>query len=212
MRWPWGLTTSLRSASTNISTTSSPGRSRRSRCGACGRSPRARVGSSRTSTCAGFPSAPEFSAPTPERGCIAPTVPLCNIRDGWSAYAWKGSQVPAWTIEHPERITRSTFANTFEPVLRNCMIEIMTPERFIESGGPCPRLGRRDRRSMAQALGLSRRDHRIVDGRRGRERHARGRRLAQALRPARALAHAHRTGSGCLDLWPHGRSNTRAWI
>ena len=62
--------------------------------------------------------------------------PALQYPDGWSAYVWKGSQVPAWAIEHPERITRSELANTFEPVLRNCLIEIMTPERFIESGGP----------------------------------------------------------------------------
>jgi hypothetical protein len=62
--------------------------------------------------------------------------PALEYRDGWSAYAWKGVQVPAWTIEHPQRITLSTLADTFEPVLRNCMIEIMTPERFIKSGGP----------------------------------------------------------------------------
>jgi hypothetical protein len=61
--------------------------------------------------------------------------PALQYRDGWSAYAWKGVKVPAWTIEHPERITLSTVADTFEPVLRNCMIEIMTPERFIRSGG-----------------------------------------------------------------------------
>jgi len=62
--------------------------------------------------------------------------PALQYRDGWSACIWKGVPVPAWTIEHPERITRSTLANTFEPVLRNCLIEIMTPARFIESGGP----------------------------------------------------------------------------
>jgi hypothetical protein len=61
--------------------------------------------------------------------------PALQYPDGWSAYAWKGVQVPAWTIEHPERITLSTLADTFEPVLRNCMIEIMTPQRFVESGG-----------------------------------------------------------------------------
>jgi hypothetical protein len=37
-------------------------------------------------------------------------------------------------IEHPERITLATINNTFEPILRNCMIEIMTPERFVSSG------------------------------------------------------------------------------
>jgi hypothetical protein len=60
--------------------------------------------------------------------------PALAYPDGWSAHAWKGVQVPAWTIEHPERITLSTLADTFEPVLRNCMIEIMTPERFIKTG------------------------------------------------------------------------------
>jgi hypothetical protein len=38
-------------------------------------------------------------------------------------------------IDHPERITLGKIGDTFEPVLRNCMIEIMTPERFIKSGG-----------------------------------------------------------------------------
>jgi hypothetical protein len=62
--------------------------------------------------------------------------PALQYPDGWSAYVWKGSQVPAWAIEHPERITRSDLANTFEPLLRNCLIEIMTPESFIASGVP----------------------------------------------------------------------------
>ena len=62
--------------------------------------------------------------------------PALQYRDGWSAYLWKGVEVPAWAIEHPEWITLSTLADTFEPVLRNCMIEIMTPERFVRSGGP----------------------------------------------------------------------------
>ncbi len=79
--------------------------------------------------------------------------------------------MPAWTIEHPERITRSDLANTFEPVLRNCLIEIMTPERFVKSGGPA-RVSEDDTGVLvAQALGLSRRDGRVVDRRRGRERH-----------------------------------------
>jgi hypothetical protein len=55
--------------------------------------------------------------------------------DGWSVYAWRGVQVPRWIIDHPERITLGKIGDTFEPVLRNCMIEIMTPERFIRSGG-----------------------------------------------------------------------------
>lgn len=62
--------------------------------------------------------------------------PALRYRDGWSAHAWKGASVPAWTIEHPELITSDALASTFEPVLRDCMIEIMTPERFVKSGTP----------------------------------------------------------------------------
>ena len=64
-----------------------------------------------------------------------PDGPALSYRDGWSHYAWKGVTVPSWAIEHPERIDRSTIVDTFDPVLRNCLIEIMTPERFCYSGG-----------------------------------------------------------------------------
>ena len=60
--------------------------------------------------------------------------PALGYQDGWSAYAWKGVRVPAWMIEHPERITTVTIADMFDPVLRNCMIEILTPERFVTMG------------------------------------------------------------------------------
>ena len=59
--------------------------------------------------------------------------PALRYPDGWSAYAWKGVHVPAWMIEHPERITPEKIDDMFDPTLRNCMIEIMTPERFIHS-------------------------------------------------------------------------------
>jgi hypothetical protein len=62
------------------------------------------------------------------------TGPALRYPDDWSVYAWKGIPLPAWMIEHPEWITAGEIANTFEPVQRNCMIEIMTPERFIKSG------------------------------------------------------------------------------
>jgi hypothetical protein len=38
-------------------------------------------------------------------------------------------------IEHPEKITLGTVADAIDPVLRNCMIEIMTPDRFVRMGG-----------------------------------------------------------------------------
>lgn len=62
--------------------------------------------------------------------------PALSYRDGWSACAWKGVPVPAWMIEHPERITCATLANTFDPILRNSMIDMMTPKRFVQSGIP----------------------------------------------------------------------------
>jgi uncharacterized protein DUF6745 len=58
-----------------------------------------------------------------------------RYRDGWSVWFWKGVEVPAWAIEHPERITLATLDCTLDPVLRRCLIEIMTPERLIASGG-----------------------------------------------------------------------------
>jgi hypothetical protein len=60
--------------------------------------------------------------------------PALCYRDGWCVHAWKGVQVPAWMIEHPELITPARIDDTFDPVLRNSMIEILTPERFVKIG------------------------------------------------------------------------------
>ena len=62
--------------------------------------------------------------------------PALRYRDGWSCFVWKGVEVPAWMIEHPERITAVAIDDEIDPVLRNTMIDIMTPERFIVSGDP----------------------------------------------------------------------------
>jgi hypothetical protein len=64
-----------------------------------------------------------------------PDGPALQYRDGWSFHAWKGAAVPAWTIEHPEKITLDAVSDVIDPVLRNSMIEIMTPERFVRMGG-----------------------------------------------------------------------------
>jgi hypothetical protein len=64
-----------------------------------------------------------------------PDGPALQYPDGWSHYAWKGVEVPGWMIEHPEKITPDTVTDMIDPVLRNCMIEIMTPERFVKMGG-----------------------------------------------------------------------------
>jgi hypothetical protein len=58
--------------------------------------------------------------------------PALRYRDGWSAHAWKGVQTPAWIIEHPERITRSRISKTFEPGLRNAMIDIILSRPFLD--------------------------------------------------------------------------------
>ena len=61
--------------------------------------------------------------------------PAVSYPDGWSAYAWKGVLVPRWMIERPELITVRTIGAAQDPQIRRCMIEILTPERFIAQGG-----------------------------------------------------------------------------
>ena len=62
--------------------------------------------------------------------------PALVYGDGWSLFAWKGVTVPAWMIERQKRITIDKIDNMFEPILRNTMIDIMTPERFIRLSSP----------------------------------------------------------------------------
>ena len=57
--------------------------------------------------------------------------PALAYRDGWRHFAWKGVPVPAWMIERPETITASVIDRQRDPVLRRCMIDIMTPARYI---------------------------------------------------------------------------------
>jgi len=71
--------------------------------------------------------------------------PALRYRDDWSAYAWKGVQTPAWMIEHPERINRSRISKTFEPALRNAMIDIHR-QRSWDSSNNCGRPSQRLRR------------------------------------------------------------------
>jgi hypothetical protein len=61
--------------------------------------------------------------------------PAVRYRDGWSAYAWKGVVVPPTAIEHPEQITVRKIAACTDPQVRRCMIDLMTPGRFIAQGG-----------------------------------------------------------------------------
>jgi hypothetical protein len=61
--------------------------------------------------------------------------PAVRYRDGWSAYAWKGVLVPRWIIEQPEAVTVRTVAAANDPQIRRCMIDVLTPARFIADGG-----------------------------------------------------------------------------
>jgi hypothetical protein len=63
-----------------------------------------------------------------------PDGPALRYPDGWCVWAWKGVEVPAWAILHPERITLSTLDDELDPLVRHSLIEIMTPERLIASG------------------------------------------------------------------------------
>ena len=63
--------------------------------------------------------------------------PALNYQDGWSAYAWKGVIVPAWIIRRPEMINVRNIGTAIDPQVRRCMIEILTPARFIVEGGAC---------------------------------------------------------------------------
>jgi hypothetical protein len=61
--------------------------------------------------------------------------PALQYPDGWCLHAWKGVEVPPWMIENPEKVTIGAVSDLIDPVLRNTMIEIMTPERFVRMGG-----------------------------------------------------------------------------
>ena len=61
--------------------------------------------------------------------------PALRFADGWSVFAWKGVEVPSWMIEQPERISLAAIDAETNVQLRRCMIEIMTPQRYVALGG-----------------------------------------------------------------------------
>jgi hypothetical protein len=60
--------------------------------------------------------------------------PALQYRDGWTAYAWKGVEVPWRMIEQPEHITLADIDRTSDIHVRRCMIDRLTPERYVASG------------------------------------------------------------------------------
>jgi hypothetical protein len=61
--------------------------------------------------------------------------PALRYPDGWSVWAWKGVEIPSWIIEHPDRITLASIDGAADVQVRRCMIEIMTPQRYVALGG-----------------------------------------------------------------------------
>ena len=61
--------------------------------------------------------------------------PALRYPDGWSIWAWRGAEVPRWIIEHRDRITLAAIDEQVDVQVRRCMIEIMTPERYVALGG-----------------------------------------------------------------------------
>lgn len=61
--------------------------------------------------------------------------PALAYSDGWRRYAWKGIEVPSAFVQHPERITLSAIDSQTDMFVRRCLIEMITPKRFIHMGG-----------------------------------------------------------------------------
>ena len=64
-----------------------------------------------------------------------PSGPALRFRDGFSAFAWRGIEVPRTLIERPEEITPAAIDAETNVQIRRCMIEIMTPRRYVAEGG-----------------------------------------------------------------------------
>ena len=62
--------------------------------------------------------------------------PALRYPDGWCVWAWKGIEVPPWVIGQAEKITLGTIDAEPNVQVRRCMIEIMTPQRYVALGGP----------------------------------------------------------------------------
>jgi hypothetical protein len=74
---------------------------------------------------------------TDDRGRLHnPKGAALKFEDGWSFYAWKGVRLPSWMIERSHEITPARIDRERDPVVRRCMIEVMTPERYIREGDP----------------------------------------------------------------------------
>jgi hypothetical protein len=67
----------------------------------------------------------------PQTRLHAADGPALAFPDGWGIHAWKGVVLPAWMIRGERPITVEMIERQRDPVLRRCMIDILTPARFI---------------------------------------------------------------------------------
>ena len=78
---------------------------------------------------------PQFIRTDPNGRLHAPDGPALGYADGYKVYAWKGILLPPHLIEQRDRIDVRGIETVTDPHIRRCMIDIMTPQRFIEHGG-----------------------------------------------------------------------------
>ena len=70
----------------------------------------------------------------PQNRLHSRTGPALAFPDGWSLYAWKGIQVPERIIREADRLTADDISRQWDPMIRRCMLEIYTPERYVRGG------------------------------------------------------------------------------
>jgi hypothetical protein len=61
--------------------------------------------------------------------------PALAFADDLRVYAWKGVEVSRPAIEESQRLSVRDIDTTWDPTLRNTLIEIMSPQRFVALGG-----------------------------------------------------------------------------
>ncbi len=60
--------------------------------------------------------------------------PALRYPDRWSRYFWKGIELSPWMIEQPDWLELNRIEREPDPVIRHCLVDILTPERFIGRG------------------------------------------------------------------------------
>jgi hypothetical protein len=63
------------------------------------------------------------------------TEAALRYADGFRIFAWKGIVIPEWVVSKPELVTVRSIDRQPNPWVRRCMIELITPEKYIAMGG-----------------------------------------------------------------------------